>query len=246
MSSKTLRDYLLETLDESETVSVEEQYFTNPEFLDRLKAEEERLIEDYLSGRLVSSSKTRFEEIYLSNPSLLQKVEAKRHTVSAESPKQQFWKLNWNYAFASLAVVTAAILIGFFMVPQKPVTTYEAKKETPALPPTIQLRLSPGVSKGFETTPSFAFVASGNHRLRTIFEMPGITGPVQCRAKLFQVQVDGSRKEIASSSVAASSAGPNSEAIFIFEHVTLPKADYLAELTAADGSVLEHYVFRAI
>jgi hypothetical protein len=79
------RRYLLGEDNDNERLRLEEQYFADAEALERMEAEEERLIEDYLADRLSSEERVRFERAFLSVPHRRARVATIRALMDAAS-----------------------------------------------------------------------------------------------------------------------------------------------------------------
>ena len=62
-----LRRFLLNEASEQERDEIEELYFGDQEFLERLLAAEEELVEDYLKGDLPAREREQFERQYSAN-----------------------------------------------------------------------------------------------------------------------------------------------------------------------------------
>ena len=240
---RTVRNHLLEFANAGEMLSFEDRYITDPEFLKLVEIEEERLIEDYLLGQLETNFKKRFELVYLRNPHWVPKIDLVRQRLNVKTPAPRWQSRSWTFAFATSAVMACVALIAFLAI-QRPVpTNTQAKLEAPIADPFVDIRLSPGLSKGLSQSPPT--VPAGNNRLRFTFEMPGVTGPISCRVRVSLIEADGTRREIAIGPLSSSRPGPNSEAILALENQIIPSGDFLAEVIDANGGILNRYVFRA-
>jgi hypothetical protein len=62
---QTIIRYLLEDLPEEEMAKVEENYFSNNDFLEYTEMVEGKLIDDYLQKKLCSADEEKFERRYL-------------------------------------------------------------------------------------------------------------------------------------------------------------------------------------
>ena len=78
LQSPHARRYLLGTLTEEDAATVEQEYFNDPEALERLAATEDELIEDYLDNRLPPDEREQFERAYLAAPHHRRRVETIR------------------------------------------------------------------------------------------------------------------------------------------------------------------------
>jgi anti-sigma-K factor RskA len=70
-----IRDYLLRRLQEPERSRFEQAYFSDDGLLDRVEAEEDRLVSDYVLGKLQDSDRRRFELALLGTPYYQERVE---------------------------------------------------------------------------------------------------------------------------------------------------------------------------
>jgi len=85
-----LRQYLLGIVAEEQQNEIEERYFTDDEYFEKMLAAEEELVEAYISGELSRRERKRFDEYLLPNPNWQQKVaniRALKHIVNEEKVK---------------------------------------------------------------------------------------------------------------------------------------------------------------
>src|SRR6266481_3202374 len=120
---RMLQRYLLGDLSAQEQESIEEYYFAEDDYLQKLLVVENDLIEDYLRGKLSTAEQQKFERNYLTTPEKKQRVQLVRQlrrqanepvsvpaAVAFESPCEQktAW---WQSLLAAL-------------YPRNPVTRY--------------------------------------------------------------------------------------------------------------------------
>jgi len=74
-NGKTKIQYLLGELSAEEQRHIDEQLFVNDDYLERLMAAEDELIEDYLRGRLSATERQQFERNFLNSADLRRKVD---------------------------------------------------------------------------------------------------------------------------------------------------------------------------
>jgi hypothetical protein len=73
-NEQLLQRYLLGDLSEEEQDRVEEAYFADDDYLDRLLVAEHELIDRYLRGKLAAAERLKFERNYLTTPEKRQRV----------------------------------------------------------------------------------------------------------------------------------------------------------------------------
>lgn len=76
---RLLQKYLLGDLSVEEQDEIEDLYFDNDEYLDKLLVLENELIDNYLTGTLSNSEKQQFERNYLTTPEKKDRVRLVRH-----------------------------------------------------------------------------------------------------------------------------------------------------------------------
>jgi hypothetical protein len=74
-SDAVLRSYLLGTADEETTFKVDEEFFTDNAFAERIEMIERDLIDDYVNGELGEGERVKFESYYLASPRRSEKVD---------------------------------------------------------------------------------------------------------------------------------------------------------------------------
>jgi len=72
---KTLMQYLLGELPETERDRLEDVVFADHNLFEQLEAVEDELIKSYIRGELKTAERQRFEKAYLSSPTRRQKVD---------------------------------------------------------------------------------------------------------------------------------------------------------------------------
>jgi len=97
------REYLLGLLTEKKQNEIEERYFTDNEYFEKMLAAEYELVEAYIGGELSRRERKRFDEYLLPNPKWQQKVaniRALKHIVNEESIKFSPEKISLVQSFA--------------------------------------------------------------------------------------------------------------------------------------------------
>ncbi len=69
-----MRRYLLGELSESEQASLEEKYFTDPQFFNQILKTESELVDGYVRGQLSNGVRQRFEQSYAVHPARSERV----------------------------------------------------------------------------------------------------------------------------------------------------------------------------
>ena len=117
--------YLLGDLGATETTSVEKRIFTEPDFLETLRATEEQLIRDELAGDLLPEQLSKFREHFLSFPDLRERYDATKALRRAISPSRESVPASTRHTILEMArildrwkIVTVAacaatLVIGF-------------------------------------------------------------------------------------------------------------------------------------
>ena len=91
ISKEEIRSYLL-SVSSPASAAIDEALFEDENFVTRIKAEEEELIQDYVNGQLDEDLIERFESIYLASEELIEKIEfakqlhTRQHLLKEEAP----------------------------------------------------------------------------------------------------------------------------------------------------------------
>jgi hypothetical protein len=197
---RRLTEYLLGRLRDEDASAVEEQYFADPEFHDRLRAVERDLIDQYVRGELPDPDD--FERRYLSSEPRRAKVAfAKALIDSGRAPGVRAtavqallrprpalrWRRVWQ---AAAAGILAGFLVAIFSwrgpgsgsTPADPPTA--SVQPPPAVPspptpppvtprPVIALVLLPNATRGADPVPTVAIGAGDDVRLELELESGG-------------------------------------------------------------------------
>jgi len=248
-SSESVRAYLLGTLQSRDASDLEMSYFTDPDRLHWIRGIEEELIEDYLRRRLSTEDTKRFEARYLNVPALRMKLEEVRARLRP-APRQS-WLSMWPPL--RLAVMSACVLAmagGAWFYLRHPavplVSAVHAPANSPAsIVPNIDIPLSPGVRMGAGAKESEVSIPPGGAKVSFTLELPGRTRPLDCSVRFLSVNPDGSRRPVWTSPALRSQATPTGGSLTVTpDSSALPPADYMIEVAATDGTVLETYVVR--
>jgi hypothetical protein len=164
--------YLLNTLEDSERDSYEEEWFSSEERLAELESAEAALIGEYLRGALPPVTASRFERCYRSSAGRWRKVAALRGSVAEPGPSRQapggFWGLFRVWPRLVTAGLSAALVVTLcgagwlaalnsrtdrkladarreLTITQATVSAF-TKATGPAT--ILQIRLSPGMNRG--------------------------------------------------------------------------------------------------
>lgn len=132
------RDYLLGTLNETESIAAEQQYFADGALLAAYEQAEDELIEDYLSGKLDATQRTKFETHYLASPFRRERYEIMR-ALRQRTPRLRSTRRMIRFGALAAGVALVSITLYLFSVRQStplPAPTVVASLTLPA----IQLR----------------------------------------------------------------------------------------------------------
>jgi len=107
---RRMQRYLLGELSAPEKEELEQQYFQDPDCLERLQVVEDDLIDSYLTGELVQDQRLRFEEQYLGNPARRKKVDFARALLVPRPARLRTW-MPYGLAAAVLLAALGVLLI---------------------------------------------------------------------------------------------------------------------------------------
>ncbi len=135
----TVREYLLERLDDADTERIDERIMTEPGFFDTVLSIEQELLEDLVAGRLSGEEKARVEHIY-TRPANREKLDAAAALYKAVKeqdavemalpypqaaapaasarPKNVFWRFS-PLVLVPAAAAIAVILLFLYVFPGK-------------------------------------------------------------------------------------------------------------------------------
>jgi hypothetical protein len=113
-----LISYLLERLPEAEARGIEERYFADDEFFNRVTGCEQELIRSYLLRNLSGDEVLHFERKYLSSPALREKIELCSAVMKATKPVRDH--LRWNihsriWLFAPIGATAATLILAVIL-----------------------------------------------------------------------------------------------------------------------------------
>lgn len=266
-----IRRYLLGLSPVAEAEALEQAYFAQPEILERVRGVEHDLLDDYAAGRLDPSEKEPFESHYAASLPLRERVLAARalrlamaggarrpgaaQVVPAGLPR---WR--------ALAAIAAGLLlaVGVWLLRRAPVapvvsappTSIARAEPTPmaspalaasprltAAPTHLALVLSPGLLRGQGGTAEL-HIPPGTSTV--VLELQGDVAvvPLDTRRLGVVIQtVEGQSIWSGEARGAARSGRPSLLASVAVPAVRLVPGDYLAALSADDGT-LYRYFFR--
>jgi hypothetical protein len=231
---------LLGTLDENDAALLEEKCFTDPRFFEWVRSVEDELIADYLLGRLPEDERERFQSRYLVNPELRKRLEAvsRRTPVRSGSPFRMRWQ----------AVMVALIMVGCAVSPWlvwRARRIHRVETQLEAVPLALMdVALSPGLAKGAGAR-QVEFIVPARGRVRLSMELPGRTESIDCMVALKLIDADSRRETAWTSATVRSQAMGNGQAVRVeLDSSALRPADYVAEVVAIGGAVVETYPFR--
>ncbi len=244
ISVESVQAYLLGTLGEKESASLEVKYFTDRAFFLRVQSIEAELIQRYLDGRLTRAVRDQFEHRYLTVPELRRRLDEARNR-QASVPEQTTRDFK---AWTALALAgTAAILViaGVWLSRQLRVDFLPT--EPVAQPIVARLTLAPGVLMGAARGGRLALPEGRGAALLTL-ELPVSGDPVTCSVRISEVAGDGRLEERWSSPQALQStqAEQRQQLSLVLDVRLLPPGDYIVDVTGLDRSVRATYLFRVV
>lgn len=87
-TDEMISEFLLKQLPEAESDAIEEKFFTDPDFFERICAVENQLVDHYIRGRMSRKEQELFERNYLITPARRQKVAFAKSLARATSQVQ--------------------------------------------------------------------------------------------------------------------------------------------------------------
>jgi hypothetical protein len=128
----TIRRYLLGLLTETERASVEERFFDDNEYFERVSSLEDDLIDEYARGMLSRKERMQFDKYCMSSAKVRQRIEFARtldRKVHASSPARGRRRAPFGlslagmrFAFAALTIAAIAIGLAIWAPWRGPVT----------------------------------------------------------------------------------------------------------------------------
>ncbi|MCI0665908.1 MAG: hypothetical protein L0220_33050 [Acidobacteria bacterium] len=91
VKNETIKQYLLNTLSETDRIRFEIQYFEDDDLFQRLRMIEEELITDYVYDRLTAAERRLFDEHYSVTPERRERIEMARNwkRVASDACREQ-------------------------------------------------------------------------------------------------------------------------------------------------------------
>jgi len=225
--SKSVKAYLLGSLNDDESGEIEARYFADPEFLRNVEIIERELIAEYLDGKLNRSDLAQFEQRYLRVPALQKRLEEVRreHAVTAAT-------FPGRYAWVA-AVVCALLLTGWWTV-----TRLGANDVT--------LRLTPGVTMAGEARMAEIDQPAAPATLRLELDYPSSETSLPARAIRLGRLDEVGRPQVIWTSGPSAARREATGLIYaaLIEATLLSPGDYMAELIDTDSQRVEAYLFR--
>jgi len=158
------RRYLLGTLAEEDAAAIEQEYFNDPDALERLTAVEDELIEDYLQNRLTTAEHDQFTRVFLAAPHRRRRVETVRRLISAaahHAGSGATTQVRWLAAAALILAVTGGVWFAWKYGPAPTVREVPGQAAiSPIVPPrTLAVALSPTTVRSSSETPNLVIPA---------------------------------------------------------------------------------------
>lgn len=237
-----MRAYLLGELDDEQASVLEGRYFSDPSCFRWVQDVETELIGEYLQGKLPAPERARFERRYLAVPELTKRLEE----VRSHAPETQslFFRVRWQFALTVFVLVCGGLSWVVWRGRSDRPVEIAQRTQPIGVTTLLAVHLDPGLMKGPDSRQA-QFTAPPAGRVRLSLELPGRTSRLDCRVALSIVEADGRRAPVwASQRVESSAAGKSQEVIVEIDSYRLRPGDYVGEVAAPDGSVLETYSFR--
>jgi hypothetical protein len=242
-----MRSYLLGKLSDDQASTLEEEYFTNRDYLLKIQAEEKTLIADYLDGKLPPADKHYFESRYLQVPLLQRKVEEVRRQRSAPKPATQpSAGISWRVALAFASIVLLGFGISIYRSYWSKPPKLIALHQPPQAHSVIAIRISPGSVKGLSSKPAQFELPSSGSTINLILELPGQSSPIRYQVRISIVASNGRWVPVWDSPepLVSSESGKGQVLTLQLGSSLLRPGDYVAEARTPDGKVRETYVYR--
>jgi hypothetical protein len=241
-----LKKYLLKTLPAQEAEAIEERYFTDAALFRDLRTAEIELICEYLDGELDERERKQFDIHYLQVPALFRLVEnvrvAKRSRVR-RATKPGLLKL-------ALAVTVAGVVIGALIFRATHTrTTLESAQMAPitSTSASINLVLTPRLTKGPQSSMPILDLPDAAKPIILAVQMPGNVSLAPYAARLLNVDVEVSHKEVWAANGLSSKPLPGGREIIVeIPSAAIAPGDYILEMDSSDGRTVESYVLRAV
>lgn len=128
---ETIRNYLLGTIEDASIIDlIEENLFSDSEYLTELEISEDELIDEYVKGELNATDLNNFQKLFLNVPERIEKIKfaetllqfskgAEVEESNAENFdvfKSWFFKPQFLYAFTTIVIVGIGCLIGVIIL----------------------------------------------------------------------------------------------------------------------------------
>lgn len=239
IQADAVKSYLLGTLPEDQASAIEERYFTDPAFLNKMRRMEIDLICEFLDKELAEEEEEQFKRRYLHVPRLKKLVEGVRERRGTVPQRRS---MTWIVSVAASVVCIAAI---GFVVLRNGLAPHvqKASVETPSQG--VTLFLEPGVTMGAGSETKKLVLPSQAQPVFLIAELPGQTASADYVARVFSIGADGGRNNAFTSGQIRSEPRTGGQQVTVkLSSTNLPPRDYIMELQEVWGKVRETYVFR--
>ncbi len=210
IDDRTLLDFLLDRLDETERVSVEERIFGQDALFEQLCAMEEELIRDYLRSQLPADQRLCFEARVKASADLRKRVDEQRALIAALKPRAVVgearestealsgWLATLKQAFAMRArvylAVAATAAVVWLAVDDMRIRTHLTANAHEGNAPASRLlsfAVSPGATLGGdESGPKRLAIPSDATLIRLNLNVPTAAQYRQFRAELIDIDRD--------------------------------------------------------
>lgn len=239
----TLREYLLRTLPDEKAEAIEERYFTDALFFNKLRTVEVQLICDYLDGNLNADERERFEGRYLHVDTLHKLVEDvhRRRVAAQRAAQRRLLGAALAGALAVCVVVVGAMLRHHGA--QSPSTPGQMASvgHAAARLGVVLTQLTKGTG---QSTPTLT-LPDGPEQVFLAAQLPGQSSSATYTVRIFNVDLGGEHKNVwIARGIRSISRDGGQQVRVELPSSALLSGDYILELETETGNIREGYVFR--
>jgi len=240
-----MKNYLLGMLPEEEASAIEDRYFAEPEFFDRIRAMEMDLICEFLDGRLTADEREHFNRRCLQAPSFQKLVDEVRVRREAEVIVPQPRSMVWIPVAAAVLLCISGVSISVisFVARRKPVVQPVQQAAVEAHPQDVTLILEPGVTKGANSKMQTRVLPPQAQSVSLVASLPGQAVSAEYVVTIKSVGADGKQNEVFTSRAIQSVPHERDQRVTVtLPSAKLPPGDYLMQLSV-EREVKETYIF---
>jgi hypothetical protein len=240
-----VRAYLLGMLDNWHAVALEQRYFVDRDFFDRVRDAETTLIEDFIEHRLSAAEKLHFEKRYLEVPDLARRVEEVRKAFAITQPaagRARAWQL--SLAVSMLILLLAGGVV-YRRARQRSVESGSGLPQVAVNISVVNVWLTPGVTKSATAHSVVIAPPPRGTVVKLSLELPGRHSTEGYQALVALIGDDGRRSRIWTSGIIRPVAAPSGSVLTVdLAPNLLRSGDYMVEVGLPERDTLETYLFR--